>query len=182
MAAGWNDALSESTVRSYYEAIVILSWTAFETVAEDLWEAAVNARPYQLARGTVQVDKLKFLKFDTSKMGTILKKPSQFRRLETTRQFYEETFKDQLRPIKDILDRPELQYTAAVRHLLIHKGGIIDKDYLKDIEDVPGAFTSAEGTPFPLTGKVAYDRSQAALQSAADLLNVVHTWVIGHPE
>src|SRR5262249_13752989 len=50
-AADFGDCADEQT-RNVYDTLMasqlILAWTAFETVAEDLWVAAVNSHPAEL--------------------------------------------------------------------------------------------------------------------------------------
>ena len=184
VAAGWTPDRLENIVRGYCESSIILSWAAFETVAEDLWEAAVNARPSKLASGNLPIDKLKIYRFDVrSNLGTMLKDQSRnFRTLFGIQDAYRNTFQRQGERINSILSEPPLKYTAAVRNVIIHKGGKIDEEYLDQVSRIPNAYRSAVGDKFALTGKMTYDLAEAALKSAADLLNAVHGWIIGHPE
>src|SRR5258706_3398786 len=174
-----------NSLRSFYESIVVLSWSTFETVAEDLWEAAVNARPGKLASGKIDVNDLKRERFDVrNKLGTLLKHVDNrsFRSLWDIQDAYEQTFTDQGTRIKELLSDPELQYSAAVRNVIIHKGGRIDGEYLKQVASVPAAFRGEPGEQFPLTGKITLNRSDVALITAAKLLKAVCRWIVGHPE
>ncbi|HWE95887.1 MAG TPA: hypothetical protein VG269_18130 [Tepidisphaeraceae bacterium] len=181
----WNDTMRQNTLRGYFDSIVILSWTAFESVAEDLWEAAVNARPSKLAKGKIAVSDITFYGFEVrDKLGTISKKLDgrSFATIWDIQEAYEKTFSDQGSTINGILKEEGLVYSAAVRNLLIHKGGRIDKEYQRQVSGVSDAYKGTLGEQFPLTGVIAAERSNAALSSAACLLKAVHAWIIGHPE
>jgi hypothetical protein len=187
MVALWNETMLNNSLGAFYESLIILSWACFETLAEDLWEAAVNARPSKLATGKVSVDGLKMYGFDVEyKMGTLLKNSDKrsFRTLWDIRDAYSDTFKDQGQCIASILDDVELQHTAAVRNVLIHKGGKIDVEYLKQVDNVPNAVKGKDrvGTKYPLSGKITSERCEAAIASAAKLIKAVHAWIICHPE
>lgn len=185
VVAGWNDTMRENSLRGLYEAVIILAWSTFETVAEDLWESAVNARPSKLASGKVETNDLKRFRFDVrNKLGTILKRSSEhsLRSLAGIREAYIATFKDKGEKIRSILCNCQLQYTAAVRNVLIHKGGRIDEEYLEQVAKVPGAFRAEVGTRLPIDGQTTYERAEAVLAGSAALLKATRAWILAHPE
>src|SRR5207245_7292056 len=129
--------------------------------------------PSKLASGKVPVDGLKMYGFEVkNKIGTLLKNADKrsFRTLWDIRDVYFETFKAQGESIASVLDDSQLQYTAAVRNVLIHKGGKIDVEYRKQVDEVPNAFNDDPGTKFPLTGKVGNERCEAAISNGARLV------------
>ncbi len=183
--AAWNDDKQRNSLRALYESLVLLAWITFETVAEDIWEAAVNSRPSKLAIGNIAVDVLKMHRFDVrNKLGTVLKYKDgrSFRTLAGIQVAFDESFSDQGKKIHTILYDPQIRYASAVRNVIVHKAGRIDQEYLDQVAQVPDAIRLQEGTPFPLTGKLTYDIGEKALTTAATLLKAVNGWIVGHPE
>jgi hypothetical protein len=93
-------------VRALLESQIILAWTAFETLAEDLWRAA-----------TIGI-------WDSNKA-------SKFRRLDDIRKTYKA-----LSPSSDwinsILNDLCLVKLSLIRHLIVHKSGIVDQRFLDE--------------------------------------------------
>jgi hypothetical protein len=198
---------AQKQIETYAGSLVIQAWTVFESLSEDLWEAALNSHPTVLAslsgkprskykaatqrvpegRSTdsearVSFNDLQANAFDVrSKMGTILKDTVSFRSLARIREAYHRAFAKQSKSIDDILDDPGLQYAAAVRNLLIHKRGIVDAEFLKQIASIPNAPALAVKDKFRLTGKLCAELSDSCRSCAVWLVSAVHAWIIGHP-
>lgn len=174
----------------YFSSLVIQGWIVFETLSEDLWEAALNAHPTTLAdlggKTTISLNDLQRNHFDVrSKMGTILKDRKNdvsFRTLKDIQEAYSLAFSKQGSGIADILKRPYLRYAAAVRNLLVHKRGIVDKEFenqTSGITDVPAV---AVGDCFPLGGHLSGKLVDACRHTGIALILAVHGWIDGHPE
>jgi hypothetical protein len=130
-----------SGLEAWLAAQITTTWTAFEGMAGDLWEAALNFKPRELASlsGVKQIPEnkkidLNFIQkynFDLSKyMGTIFIESNKysFDKLDSMRTAYKDAFGDHL---NDIMSNPALDAIATVRNNLVHKGGIIDDKYLR---------------------------------------------------
>ncbi len=173
-------------------SLVIEAWTLFESLSEDLWEAAINFHPTVLGalngKAKISFDDLQKNAFNVRhKMGTLLKRKEAvgFRAINDIRDAYRLAFTDQFKPIEDILNDSGLQYAAAVRNLLIHKRGIIDKEFHEQtagIADVPRYAPNGPPVAFPLTGETCAKLSDSCRTSACWLVNAVHAWIIGHPD
>ncbi len=94
------------------------TWTAFETLAADLWEAALNAHPDCLAnlnggragrignedgKHVLLKDIAKYRWNISSKMGSVLKERYNFSRLDGIRRAYEQAFSKQNQAILKII-------------------------------------------------------------------------------
>lgn len=198
-------------IGAFCASLLIQAWTLFEVLSEDLWEAALNAHPTVLgelkgklkskfkggaleetnsripSEPTLRIsfNELQKCKFNVrSQLGTILKERNDigFRSLYDIRASYHRAFSQQNATIVDVLDTPGLQYAAAVRNLLIHKRGIVDKEFNEQTASVPGAMQVRVGDAFLLTGKLCAELSDHCRNCAIFLVIAVHGWIIGHPE
>lgn len=198
-------------IGAFCASLLIQAWTLFEVLSEDLWEAALNAHPTVLgelkgklkskfkggaleetnsripSEPTLRIsfNELQKCKFNVrSRLGTILKERNDigFRSLYDIRASYHRAFSQQNKTIVDVLETPGLQYAAAVRNLLIHKRGIVDKEFNEQTASVPGAMQVRVGDAFLLTGKLCAELSDHCRNCAIFLVIAVHGWIIGHPE
>jgi hypothetical protein len=130
---------------------LVLFWTAFETLAGDLWEAAVNAHPETLAqmsannrqlpgekqeRKSVTIDALAKHRYDIkNKMGTILRASrGNFQLLDGIANIYTSTFPDQYDAGKpEVWREIDIKSPAAVRNVIVHKSGLADKMFLDQV-------------------------------------------------
>jgi hypothetical protein len=196
----------EKQIDSFTSSLVIQAWTVFESLSEDLWEAALNAHPTILAGLSgkprskyksnepqaqagesgvkVTFNDLQIHQFDVkSQMGTILKESAvSFRSLPAIRDAYHRAFAKQHVSIDKILDDPGLQYAAAVRNLLVHKRGIVDSEFKEQISSISDVPPIAVNDQFPLTGKLCAQLADSCRSCAVSLVVAVHAWIIGHPE
>lgn len=137
-----------SAVHALLSATTTATWTAFEVLVTDLWVEALNQQPTELAQhvlssipsseGTdgiskrsVSVGLLARYGFDLrSSMGTVLKASFDFTGVSGMHKAYATAFGMDTE-LKAIFDRQELRMLEAVRHLLVHRGGIIDESFKK---------------------------------------------------
>jgi hypothetical protein len=181
---------TNDAIQAFYRALITQAWTVFESHSEDLWEAAVNAHPKTLAdlggKGSAFPSDL--LKYDFAvkdKMGTILKdrqKLISFRSLEKIQGAYALAFSEKGSAIASILEAPTLRYAAAVRSLVVHKRGIVDGEFRKQTSGIVDVPMVEEGNPFPISGQLCAQLSDACPHAATCLLLAVHAWIVGHSE
>lgn len=186
-------------------SLTIEAWTLFEGLCEDLWEAALNVHPEGLAAlkgklrskgkngdsvsptGSDAVVKLSFddlqaNRFDIKhKLGTIQKTSVSFRSLRGIREAYHRAFFVKYQSIDDILNDEGLEYAAAVRNLLIHKQGVVDREFRDQTARVTNAIRPPVGEVFPMSGAVCQQLTDSCRCCAGWLINAVHAWIIGHP-
>jgi len=129
-------------------SVVIESWTAFETLVSDVWIIAVNEGPQEFAqrvslvvqgksdskipqhhRDQLQYDPRKEYAAAQVEIGNVT-----FRRLDRIIYWYSITLKNHVSKI--FSDHKDIHALSAYRNVLIHNQGIVDKDFIKQIEPV----------------------------------------------
>jgi hypothetical protein len=199
---------SDEWMNAFCSSLVIQAWTTFETLAEDLWVAAVNARPSRLAslkgssRSKYRINKdnkpqaekvpksipfaaLQQRHFNVGAvMGELLLEVSRvsFRSLGNIREAYHLAFSEQSQSIDFQLDREELQYIAAIRNVLIHKAGKVDTEFFEQTKLIPNMEALNEGDTFPLSGVLTKNLVDSVVDISYALIKSVYAWLIGHPE
>jgi hypothetical protein len=181
----------DAGVEAWLSAQVVNSWTAFETLAGDLWEAALNSHPHGLselkgekAQGekTVPIGLLQKYSFDVSKqMGTLLKEKRTFDRLEHIRENYELAFYTAGAKINKALSDDLLDTLSSVRNLLVHRGGVVDERYLRRTKRLQLAPKAVIGERIKLDGDIVERLSLAMQLLGASLLYAVDEWLVAHP-
>jgi hypothetical protein len=177
---------------------VINLWTAYETLAGDLWETALNIHPHELAKlqgqkkhkshasdddkDSKQVD-LNFLhkhRYDVSEvMGTLLKTRYEFSRIEKIREAYKDAFWCEF-PDVDTMVGDTLYALACTRNLLVHKAGIVDEKFLRNTKRI-GIFTGAVvGEELFIDGKLVAKFIVDTLTSGIALVRAVDDWLGAH--
>jgi hypothetical protein len=196
--------LPKDAVNTFLSSLIIQSWTVFESLAEDLWIDALNSHPSTLAslsgkaRGKylnravpnkgmkesgngkmLPIAELEKLGFDCSKsMGNILSGKQSFRSLPGIREAYHSAFKEPGgNKIVDILDDDGLQCAAAVRNVLIHKGGKVDKEYLEQVAQVNDAIKPQPNEMLPITGRMTEWVCESCLTACTELYSAVEKWI-----
>jgi hypothetical protein len=118
-------------------------WTAFEALAEEIWIAAVNAHPSDLAelnsgkKGATEskeIDLFLLQKYGydlSPHMGKFLSLRYSFDRLEDIRRAYREAHFDGDQTVDRVISDRSLDALSLTRHVIVHNGGIIDDDFLR---------------------------------------------------
>lgn len=183
-------------------------WTAFEVLAGDLWEAALNAHPRKLSDlkagkrkakrpkvdvgvvstgGQTQDDKqvpLNMLqKFDydlSQKMGTLLRKKYNFTKLEGIQDAYWEAFDDA--NIRQAVDCDTLNVLSAIRNIFVHKAGKADEEFSNRVSQNPALATIEIGQRVPVDGVLVQQIIPPAIQTTINLIHAVDAWISGSPD
>ena len=150
-----NQPESREAVQATMAAMLIGLWTAWESLAQDTWIAAVNLRPNplasrvlkgssELATGTqvksISTDQIIGHDFDLRKsMGTVLfrQRAVDFQQLKTIRAAYKVAFASELERIFEA-HAVELSWLESERNLFAHKGGIVDQKFVQRMGNQPG--------------------------------------------
>jgi hypothetical protein len=182
------------------------TWTAFEALAGDLWEAAVNVRSDRFAdlggigdriqkeaemRGSRVVsnkDPLANYINNAKKKGKKYRKRRgtryrdngtvSFDTLPKIRAAYSWAFKAPSAGIDDALCDPSLEVLVVVRNLLAHKAGTCDRRYVNDARAVPGCPRVGRGKQFPLRGDVVANLIKPVVGAAMRLIAAVDAEVL----
>jgi hypothetical protein len=177
---------------AWFGAQITGIWTSFEAVAGDLWEAALNIHPFGLAdlagnpkekqrKGrdeNKKIDLSWLQRFDynvVGKMGTILKSKYGFDKLDSIRDAYSEAFGD--KAINAIIEDKTLTALSLVRNLIVHKGGVVDDDYLKRKNDLPPSAIADFGKSLPMDGELTGALISRPIILGIELIMAVDNWI-----
>jgi hypothetical protein len=179
---------------AWLSAQVTATWTAFEALAEELWETALNLHPLKLAeldaskRAKGDADKtiplwlLNKYGYDlSSSMGTILKSKYGFDSLEGIRSGYADAFADDAPEITSLVNDKSLDALALVRNLIVHNGGKIDETYLRRKSSLPPAAVGELGAILKLDGALVCGLITKPLQISGKLISEMDAWLVRNP-
>lgn len=157
-----NDVGIRTGLGAVLRGMVTGMWTAFEVLASDLWETALNVHPAGLvelkgkrpdsmptpkksvsalgpdgdSKDSSKQVKLSYLQangYDLSHlMGTVLREKFKFQMLDGIRNAYIQAFDESHTSVREAILHPSLTVLAAVRNLLVHRAGIVDQDFMND--------------------------------------------------
>jgi hypothetical protein len=181
-------------IQAWLSAQIVGAWTAFETLASDLWEAALNCHPAVLAelRGTrkgapagesktVRLDQLQRFRYDLStSMGTILKEKRSFDRLSSIRENYSDAFAKDADEITDILNHKSADALSAVRNLIAHRASRVDQRYLDRTKNLTSVPKANIGERIILNGELTAKLVAPVLGNGQKLLIAVDQWLSTH--
>jgi hypothetical protein len=178
---------------------IIATWTAFESMAEDLWEAALNIKPKTLATlagrnqsikakpgdepKRIKLDWLYRYDFNLSQhMGTIFLEDNryQFDRLDGIRQAYTDAFSVDSESIIEIINGKSLDASSLIRNNLVHNGGIIDSEYLRRSSVLPIEARGSLGAPILIDGELVANINGPVIKAGHDLVVAVDDWLASH--
>jgi hypothetical protein len=136
--------------RALLHATTVLSWSAFECFAKDLWIAAMNARPDKLARAAVEAQErrgrdsnspvsgkmvpfyvIEQYGFDLrSSIGSILSGKFDFTGFNGIKAAYYAAFGSQTPDFTSDVSQ-QLNELEAFRHVIVHNGGVADDEFVR---------------------------------------------------
>jgi hypothetical protein len=185
------DAVKSST-GFLLRAAISSSWTAFECLAKDLWVVALNSRPIDLAHRTfgsvasdephdglsgksISVGLLARHGFDLRcSLGSLLAAKFDFTGVRGIKDAYFAAFGKSAR-LESILSNAELEKLEAIRHLIVHRAGIIDEEFKRRVQmDV------VEGEMLVLDDESVHALTDTPLHVGCDLLEFVDERLAGN--
>jgi len=165
-------------------SLLVSSWTTFETLAGDLWESAVNARPKLAANvsKSIKIDMLQ--KHGPQKLGTILREQREagFATLEEIRISYKRAFVEHGDRVQASLIGNALDALALARNLIVHKASRCDEEYARRSKGLPQLPQLEIGQELLLNGSLVRSLVEPATIAARDLIAAVGSWMRTHPE
>ncbi len=166
-------------------------WTAFETMAGDLWEQALNLSPENLAtlqgapkgqqRKSIDLDIIRLHGFGLQKkMGTILRGKYEMSGLSEIQYAYAHAFTVEADAILAVINDPALEKLSAVRNLIVHKAGKVDQEYLDRTRNFSNLPAATIGLPLSIDGQFVTDLLRSAAAACFTLLKSVDDWIDQH--
>jgi hypothetical protein len=199
MLIGNPAAPARSGIEALLASAITGTWTAFEAMAGDLWETALNIHPAGLAElkgirnkklrrdetGPIEKADTKSIplwlvvkhKFSVAdKMGSILRERQRFDHLNGIREAYRLAFFRNFYQVDAALDDAAIDSLASVRHLIVHRAGNVDSSYERQATylNIPCA---PIGQPIAFDGEIVARLRSGALASSLRLLVAVDEWI-----
>lgn len=200
------DDLVSSGIEYMFTSLLVGTWTAFETLAADLWEAALNRHPQVLAdlRGgtkgryatdradpdreivepaelkgkTIKLSWLHRLRYDVGKsMGTIHRERYNFDRLAGIREAYAAAFSDRYSAIDGVLGNEVLDTVALLRNIIVHRAAAADESYVRRAQKLSLAPSLALGEKVTFDGESFCSVMVPMLRCADGLILAVDAWI-----
>jgi hypothetical protein len=171
----------------------VQTWTAFETLACDVWVKALDARPILAsnaaapkpsasAKGvdpkTIPIKLLQKYNYDLrSVMGTVLKeqKKFDFNSLNGIGKAYKAAFGKAADAIfsPNNHDHQKLAWLEAIRNVIVHNAGLADKMFLERVKGHAGLGSLKIGDAFPADGNMLAENVLVTAKFSATVLSLV---------
>jgi hypothetical protein len=181
----------DSAMEALLSSVVIGSWIAFETLASDLWVAAldygpaiVRQRVWQKNPKTDKSDdpldatppeELGFDPKNIRKLGSAYHKARKvsFRRLHLIIRNYEIAFTSKIKTHFRTGQGKYITALSAYRNALIHNGGKADSIFVKQVKDLPEFGGIKAKQKLKLDGELVAKLRTASTELGADLIHFV---------
>jgi len=173
-----------SAVRALLLAVVSASWTTLETLLADMWGTILNRYPVSLGQRAfeaapspdatdvlsgkqIQIGLLAKHGFDLRGcLGDILKSKFDFTSVSGIQKAYGAIFGES-EALKKSTEVPELRELEVVRHLIVHKAGIIDDEYKRRAK-----CALAVGAPLPIDAIAASRWASSGISSGCGMIRL----------
>lgn len=175
------------------QAALVRAWASLEALSEDLWTGSINTagRKFRqqaferatmsasdasgISRKHIEVSVLAKHDFNLQgKLGSLLADKFSFKTAEGITAAYDAAFGwVPGRPPPNFTDLRHLKGIEAKRHVIVHRGGIIDQEYITKTGSNPILL----GFPLSLDQDACTDDIRAILDEGVQLLSVTATWL-----
>jgi len=166
----------QSSMDAILASMILLSWTAFECFAGDLWCAGVDHGPQEVAnrllsqnfpKARESIDSAEELYPDydgRKRLGSYLSHIGKvsFLRLNDIRFWYGAAFGQTLGKLFDSVMDGRIVALAAFRNVITHAGGVADRDFCKHVERFPEFAHIKKGDYITLDGELVTSLRDAA--------------------
>jgi hypothetical protein len=186
------------TVASYdalMPSLLVLAWSSFEVLCEDLLKKCIEIRPHLLppTKGRPNARKLSSWETLTPKGKTVTHGPKskfnrqprlddlEFRTLRAIRDSYWITFVADYQRIDRALNHRCLDNLQAVRNIVVHTGGIVDDVFLNRTTGVPMFSKSSKGDPLQIDFGMVKNLIVPVRNRGIQLMDAVNNWILKHP-
>lgn len=182
-----------SIIRSVYRSVLIQKYIAFEAMAEELWEKALNVHPHDLSNVTFPErdkkgflpEKLQEMGFDLrDKMGTLLKSKFRFEVLKEVRLAYAGAFSTDGGEVYRAINDQRLDVIAILRNVFVHANGKLDAAFMEQSKSVAGLGAIRvldEGAKVPLDGLLLKQVVEGCIEAGCALIRAVDNWMMANP-
>jgi hypothetical protein len=183
---------------------ITLAWTAFETLAGDLWEVFLNIRPrlgfmaldaWPVSDDRTEIQRKREAKIEIPRwlleepdfvalqcLGTVARQQQQwgFQKLNNIISAYGLVFgRDQ--SLMGILQDDRLRVVSAIRNVIVHKAGKADQQFIDQVGSDPDLRELDKGDPVPITNDRATKLLEAVCENGQKLLIFASDWLDTNP-
>jgi hypothetical protein len=154
-------------------------WTAFETLAKDVWLTAVNTKPATLGPKITQaipVKKLQKFQYDLrGHMGELLADEFRFDSLKNLNQAYQAIFNGEPE-ILAVFSDAGLNNASRVRNCVVHDAGKAANNFAKSMTGKPWEAVK-DGELLPLDGDNVSVLAGSMVACGNSLIKLVDAWI-----
>jgi hypothetical protein len=172
--------------------MIILAWTTFETLSEDLLNKAIAMRPTSLGLlfGRAKPRKLKpceqmgiagGISKESSVKGGSQRKDMSFRTVKSIRDNYWLAFSKDHKDIDKVLNHRSIDTLHAVRNILVHTGGRVDKLFLSRVQGLPEFANANRGDQVKLDFALSRWMIDPVFDRCIGLIAEVNRWTKRNP-
>jgi len=176
------------SMQALLSTVVLESWTAFETLASDLWVTAVDKGPKEVRLRVANSSRL--LKPDdnigpkelldaehdpSSNYGSSLRELGRvsFQKLDYIKRFYSIAFDYNFDKLFNEAEGGYITALSAFRNVLIHNSSKADKKFLKQVEPFPDFKQIAKDDSLALDGETVLKLRNSAMLLGQELIKFV---------
>ena len=161
-----------SMFESILNSVCIQTWTVLEVLIEDLHTGVIDLHPHCFDQSVRE----KHARQKNNAAGAKFR----FRRRDDFKDAYEFAFQNDPK-VNAAISHAALEALAQVRHLLVHRGGVIDDQFAALIprhQSLSFFAQAQKGATIRLVGPVVRDLVDQAVSQGYALLMAVDSWVM----
>jgi hypothetical protein len=175
-------------------SLIVLAWTAFEVLCEDLLEKGIDICPSSLGslsgRGRKRslatweaVDRKGNPKlFSQRSAGPIKREDLGYRTISQIRDAYWVAFNSDAAAIDRVLRNRDIDSLFALRNIIVHRDGRVDKMFLSRVDGLPMFASAKDGERLQLKFDLLKNLVRPVLIHGFKLIQTVSKWVAEHPD
>jgi hypothetical protein len=180
------------SVNAWLSSLIVGAWTAFETLAGDLWEEAINAHPKTLAtrasqlrageqKPSISFDRLGKFGFNLAGiMGTLLRESrnNPFQTLEQIAETYQYTFPNGPHVSrKEFWKDKDIFAVSLLRNVIAHRAGVADHKFIGKAESDARLAHFKEDAEIQLDGALVSELLTGLFAFAKKAIHSVDGWI-----
>jgi len=146
-------------VQHFIDISITSAWTAFEAMAEDLWEATIKELPDSISND---------------------KSGYAFTSLRKIRKSYVGTFSLDADDIMNTLMANIFDQISALRNVIVHNAGICDDPYLRLQREIDGLPKAVMGEKVRINGELGFQLMTKCYVHCTSLATSVDRWICGN--
>jgi len=178
----------QASMMAVLSTIVLESWTAFETLASDLWVIAVDQGPKDVRNrlmlsknwltpdDQITPEKVHEIEYDSSRhFGSFLRDVGKvsFQKLDYIRRFYSAAFGKQTDELFEKIEAGYIFALSGFRNALVHNAGKADKRFVKAVARFEEFRSIKPNAILPLDGEVVRKLHNSAIVLGWKLIGFV---------